>query len=203
MLCASVGAALAVLAGAALPGAAGAATAAATAPAAVAAVKLSAGPLGVDVAPWDPDYSVPRALDAVQPLLKAAGIDQIHYGGGVTADEYDWQNDTDISNCPNTRIRRSSAAACVHNGRARLRRASPRTRGRSARRAFVTVNYGTGTPAMAAAWVKQADDHARPGRRRLGDRQRELRLLGAQHELADAPEDYAGADGGRSARPAR
>src|SRR5438876_6458183 len=91
---AGAGATLAVLAGATLPG--GAAGAATSAPAASAAVKLSAAPLGIDVAPWDSLLANSATMSKVQSLLKAAGVTQLHYGGGVTADLYDWQTDTDI-----------------------------------------------------------------------------------------------------------
>jgi hypothetical protein len=158
-LCVSVGAALAVLAGAGLAGAAGAATSAAAGPAtpaAVATVKLSAGPLGVDIAQWDPDYSTSAALGVVQPLLKAAGVDEIHYSGGVTADQYDWENDTDISNCPQDEQDPAEfAAPCVQTDALDFTQLSDDARALGAQ-TFATVNYGTGTPAMAADWVEQA-----------------------------------------------
>jgi hypothetical protein len=158
---AGVGAVLAVLAGAAWPGAASAATAAssvtpssATPSSTAAAVKLSAAPLGIDVAPWDPVYSNAATLNTVQPLLKAAGIGQLHYGGGVSADEYDWQTNTDISNCPTTATSEFTAA-CAYNPALPFSLLSKNARALGAQ-SLVTVNYGSGTPAMAAAWVKQA-----------------------------------------------
>src|ERR1700722_2086313 len=97
-LCVGLGATLAVLAGAAWPGAAGAATLAARASA---AGTLAAGPHGIDLAPWDGIYSTTGdttysgspAAAAAESLLKAAGVTQIHYGGGITADDYNWQTD--------------------------------------------------------------------------------------------------------------
>src|ERR1700677_4978542 len=91
VLCASAGATFAVLAGVAVPGAVGAATSASTAKAAnaTAAVTLGSAPLGVDVAPWDGLFSNSKTIGAVESYLKAAGVDQLHYGGGVTADQYD------------------------------------------------------------------------------------------------------------------
>ena len=71
-MCAVVGASVAVLAGSALPGAAGATTSAAKSNSAP--VTLSATPLGLDIAPW----VNPTTLTALQPLLEAAGINQIH-----------------------------------------------------------------------------------------------------------------------------
>jgi hypothetical protein len=93
-------------------------------------------------------------LSVVQPLLKAAGVDQIHYGGGVSADQYDWQTNTDISSCPTTSTSEFTAA-CAYNAALYFSLFSKNARALGAQ-SFVTVNYGTGTSAMAAAWVKQA-----------------------------------------------
>ena len=140
---------LAVLAGAAWPGPAGATAAKSDV---VAGVKLSAGPLGIDVAPW----TNPATLKALQAQLKAAGVTQIHYGGGTTADEYNWQNDTDISNCPTMSATDYAAKCATHNVDAlKFSTFSQEARAIGAQ-SMVTVNYGTGTPAWAAAWVKQA-----------------------------------------------
>jgi hypothetical protein len=64
---------------------------------------LSSLPLGLNTAPWDYVYAadVPAGggLDTIQPLLKAAGIGLLRYGGGSYADYYDWQTNTDIQTC--------------------------------------------------------------------------------------------------------
>jgi hypothetical protein len=148
-MCAGAGVALAVLAGAAWPGHAGAGTAKSNV---VAGVKLSAGPLGIDVAPW----TNPATLTALRSQLKAGGVTQIHYGGGTTADEYDWQNDTDISNCKTMSAADYSASCATHNVDAlKFSTFSQEARAINAQ-SMVTVNFGTGQPAWAAAWVKQA-----------------------------------------------
>jgi len=147
---------LAVLAAAALPG--GGAGAEASASVASASVTLSGAPLGVDVAPWDAVYSAAATLGNAQTLLKRAGVTQLHYGGGVTADLYDWQTDTDIASCPGTAIS-EFAAKCATNDALGFGLFSSSARALGAQ-SFVTVNYGTGTPAMAAAWVKQASTTA-------------------------------------------
>jgi hypothetical protein len=143
-VCAGAGVALAVLAGAAAAwtGPAGAATARPNVPA---GVRLSAAPLGIDASPVDNTKdNVPGGtpvVNAVASLLKAAGITQLHYGGGTYADEYDWQTDRlvgDTWNASLTFSKLSQAARAVDG------------------QSFVTVNYGSGTPALAAAWVKQA-----------------------------------------------
>ena len=63
-------------------------------------MQVSASPLGIDLAPWDGIYSTAgdsttytdsKIAAAAESMLKAAGVNQIHYGGGVTADDYNWQ----------------------------------------------------------------------------------------------------------------
>jgi hypothetical protein len=186
--CAGVGAALAVAvaAGAALPGPAGAATAASKA---IAPVKLGAAPLGIDVAPWDPVYSSTATLNSVQSLLKAAGVDQLHYGGGVTADQYDWQTDTDLSNCPTTALSEFTAA-CANTDGLDFSLFSKNARSLGAQ-SFVSVNYGTGTTAMAAAWVQQAQTAGQAvSQWEIGNES--YGCWEDNNWLAEAPEDYAG-----------
>ena len=152
-VCAGAGVALAVLAGAAWPGHAGADTAK---PDVVTGVKLSAGPLGIDVAPW----TNPATLTALRSQLKAAGVTQIHYGGGTTADEYNWENDTDISNCKTMSAADYSASCATHNVDAlKFATFSQEARAIGAQ-SMVTANFGTGSPAWAAAWVKEATTKA-------------------------------------------
>jgi hypothetical protein len=148
-VCAGVSVGLAVVAGVAWSAPAGAATAA---PNALETVKLAAGPLGIDVAPW----TNPATLTALRAQLEAAHVTQIHYGGGTTADEYDWQNDTDISNCP-TMLAADYAAKCATHEIDALKFATFSQEARAiGAQSMVTVNYGTGTAAWAAALVKQA-----------------------------------------------
>jgi hypothetical protein len=149
-LFASIGAVLVVVAGTAW---AGATVTSATAPD-VATVTLSAAPLGVDVAQWDPLYSSQTTFNVVQPQLQAAGIDQLHYTGGVTADQYDWQTDTDITNCPDSDPSEFDAA-CAAIDPLDFATLSQHARALGAQ-TFATVNYGSGSPDLAAAWVTQA-----------------------------------------------
>jgi hypothetical protein len=188
-VCAGVGAALAVAAGAAWPGTAGAVTAASSP---TAAVRLSAAPLGIDIAPWDPVYSSPATLSAVQPLLKAAGIGQIHYGGGVTADQYDWQTNTDISNCPTTATSEFTAA-CAYSPALDFALLSKNARALGAQ-SFATVNYGSGTPAIAAAWVRQAKVTAGQAVSQWEIGNESYGCWENNNWLADAPENYPGYD---------
>ncbi len=146
-MCVVVGASLAVLAGTALPGAAGATTS--TSKSNVASVTLSATPLGLDIAPW----INPTTLSAIAPLLKAAGINQLHYGGGGTADQYDWATNQDIAPCPSqTPDSFSPSAACASTDSLDFDQFSSIAQSIGAQ-SFATVNYGTGTPALAAQWV--------------------------------------------------
>jgi hypothetical protein len=147
--CAGVSVGLAVLAGAAWPGPAGAATAKSDV---VGGVRLSAGPLGIDVAPW----TNPATLTALRAQLEAAHVTQIHYGGGTTADEYDWENDTDISACATMSAADYTAKCATHEVDA-LKFATVSTEARAiGAQSMVTVNYGTGAIAWAAAWAKLA-----------------------------------------------
>ena len=59
--------------------------------------------LGLNTAPWDyiyaADTSAGGGVNTIQPLLKAAGIGLLRYGGGSYADYYDWQTNSNIQNC--------------------------------------------------------------------------------------------------------
>jgi hypothetical protein len=145
-----IGGALAVLAATALPGAASAGTASTAAT----TVKLSASPLGMNIAPWDPLYSTASSLKVLQPLLKKAGIDNLRYGGGVSADAYDYQTNTSIQNCPTTSASGFTAKCRTYFG-LDFSDFSKNARALGAQ-SSVTVNYGSGTPALAASWVKKA-----------------------------------------------
>jgi hypothetical protein len=159
VLYACAGTALAVLA-AAIPTFA----ASAAGPAAAVSVPrtLSAAPLGVNVGTWDYIYYAAGSVNVIQPLLKAAGIGQIRYGGGSVADAYDWQTNTDILNCLPGNPTASFTSGCASKDTLGFGQFSRQARAIGAQ-SLVTVNYGSGTPAMAAAWVKQAAHTAGQG----------------------------------------
>jgi hypothetical protein len=188
-LYAGVGAALAILATAAAVPAATAGTTA-TAGAAAAPGKLSAAPLGVNVAPWDYAYSARGSVDAMQPLLKAAGIDQLRYGGGSTADYYDWQTNTDIGNCLPDNPTASFTSSCASADPLDFAQFSRQARAIGAS-SFVTVNYGSGTPAEAAAWVKQATRTAGDAVALWEIGNEEYGCWEVDNELAGPPERYS------------
>ncbi len=105
--------------------------------------------LGVNVAAWD---SLSEQVDAssLTGLLQSAGLGLIRYPGGSWADEYDWSDNTDSSHCTGAATAACTAADPLDFGEVS---AQARSAGASS---FVTVNYGSGTPSEAAAWVTRA-----------------------------------------------
>jgi hypothetical protein len=94
--------------------------------------------IGLNTAVYDGNMN-----DAAQPgLLKAAGIDALRYPGGSYSDIYNWQTNVAQGgyDAPNTSF-------ANFMGTAQAVGAHP----------IITVNYGTGTPALAAGWVQNAD----------------------------------------------
>jgi hypothetical protein len=176
----AVGGGLAALAVMLSPGAAVAATP---------VVRLSPAPLGMNIAPWDALYANASSGNTLQTLLKNAHVAQIRYGGGQYADEYDWQTNTDIVNCPGTAVSEYEAKCATYNA-LDLTSLSKQARAIGAQ-SLVTVNYGSGTPAEAEAEVKQA---------RAPGQQVALWEIGnegygcweANDYLVDAPERYQG-----------
>jgi len=94
--------------------------------------------IGLSTAVYDGDMN-----DAAIPaLLKAAGIDALRYPGGSYSDIYDWQTQTAAAGgyvAPDTSF--SDFMSTVSSADA-----AP----------IITVNYGTGTSSLAAAWVQAA-----------------------------------------------
>ena len=117
-------------------------------------VRLSTAPLGVNVAPWDGIYSG-SGSGVMQPLLSAAGVKQLRYGGGSYADFYDWQTNTDIGKCLPNNTTASFTSGCAATDPLDFTKFSQRAAAIGAD-SLVTVNYGSGTPAEAAAWVTAA-----------------------------------------------
>ena len=94
--------------------------------------------IGLNTAVYDGDMN-----DTPIPgLLKAAGIDALRYPGGSYSDIYNWQTNVAEGgyDAPNTDFADFMATAQAAG-------AQP----------IITANYGTGTPALAAAWVQDAD----------------------------------------------
>ncbi len=94
--------------------------------------------LGVNAAVWDSNL-----LDTQVPdLLRVDGVRVMRYPGGSTADSFHWQTDT-LDNGTNAGLDTFDQFMQV----VRKVGATP----------IITVNYGTGTPEEAAAWVKYAN----------------------------------------------
>jgi hypothetical protein len=138
----SVSGALVVLGALAVP--AQAATTASTTASASVTVNAAAGlgtipgnAIGLNTAVYDGymnDAAIPN-------LVKAAGITAMRYPGGSYSDIYNWQTNTATGGyvAPNTNFADFMKTAQSAG-------ASP----------VVTVNYGTGTPSLAASWVQNA-----------------------------------------------
>lgn len=126
--------------------------------------------LGLNTAPWDYVYAAPVAKgggeDVIHSLLPATGIDLMRYGGGSYADYYDWQTNTDIQTCiwgnpygsftgaptPYDTTAPFVGASCDNTDSLDFDQFSAQAKAVGAQ-SFVTVNYGSGTPAEAAGWV--------------------------------------------------
>ena len=115
------------------------------------AVTATLGPLalGVNTAAWDSLYTSANA-DDVDRELRVAGMHLLRYPGGSWSDEYDWDTNTDTSKCggPPTSACTSPDPLGFDAFAAQARSAGAST--------FVTVNYGSGTPAEAAGWMAHA-----------------------------------------------
>jgi hypothetical protein len=151
---------------------AGAAVLLAVAPAASASASAPAGArasgpgnllsplaLGLNTAPWDyiyaADTSAGGGVNVIQPLLKAADIGLMRYGGGSYADYYDWQTNSNIQNClpyDTTASYVVTSTSCATSDSLDFDQFSAQAKAVGAQ-SLVTVNYGSGTPAEAAAWV--------------------------------------------------
>lgn len=135
--------------------------------------RVSSLALGLNTAPWDyiyaADVSAAGGLDVIQPLLRAADIGMLRYGGGSYADYYDWQSDTDIQTCiwgnpfgsftgapfPYDTTAPFTGASCDNTDSLPFDQFSAQAKAIGAQ-SFATVNYGSGTPAEAAAWVSHS-----------------------------------------------
>lgn len=111
---------------------------------------LGPTPLGVNVAAWDSSYGGATAT-TINALLRAADLRLLRYPGGSWADEYDWITNSDSSRCTP-----STTSSCSARDPLDFDTFSAQAHSAGAS-TFVTVNYGSGTPAEAAAWVAHAE----------------------------------------------
>lgn len=120
------------------PAAAQTLSASATINAAAGLGSVPAHAIGLNTAVYDGDMND----TAIAPLLKAAGVDALRYPGGSYSDIYNWQTQTAVEGgfvAPNSGFSNFM-------GTANSAGAQP----------IITVNYGTGTPSLAASWVTAA-----------------------------------------------
>ena len=122
---------------------------------------LSSMALGLNTAPWDGIYAADvggGGVDTLEPLLRAADVGLLRYGGGSYADYYGWETDSNIGNClPNdaTASFVVTGGGCATSDALDFDQLPPRPR-RPARQNLVPLNSGSGPPAEAAAWVTQS-----------------------------------------------
>lgn len=158
-------------------------------------VSLSDDPLGVNTALGHyihaADTSASGGLDVIQPLLVAAGINLMRFGDGSRADFYDWQTNTDIQNCLPDNPTASFTGSCATSDSLDFSQFSRQARAIGAD-SFVTVNYGSGTPALAAKWVTKAKTTSGEGVKlwEVGDEN--YGCWEVNNELAGPPENFAG-----------
>ena len=154
-------------------------------------IRLSGAPLGVNIAPWDRGYATQHSLDFIQQWLKAASIHQLRYGGGSYADSYNWQTNTSIRNCLPEDPSASFRSTCASSDALTFTQFSRQAKSADAD-SFVTVNYGSGTPSEAAAWVSEAKDNPRNGVALWEVGNENYGCWEINDELAGPPERYHG-----------
>jgi hypothetical protein len=114
--------------------------------------RISPIALGLNTAPWDSTYAASGGVDVINRLLRSAGIGLLRYGGGSYADYYDWQTNSNIQNCLPYDATAPFTGGCAASSVLGFDQFSKQAKTIGAG-SFVTVNYGSGTPSEAAAWV--------------------------------------------------
>ncbi|HEV8444052.1 MAG TPA: hypothetical protein VGQ27_11260 [Steroidobacteraceae bacterium] len=104
---------------------------------------------GANSTAWDSNLGTAQT----QSLLAAAGIRAIRLPGGSLSDEYHWRTNTNLDH---------DSIAGRWTWGAGFDKSSSLVTGLNAK-AMITVNYGTGTPQEAAAWVAYANFPAAGG----------------------------------------
>jgi len=94
---------------------------------------------GVNTAIWDGDF----AGTNTEALLKQAGLMALRFPGGSASDDYHWESNTSDANTWTWATSFTNFAPVAVNIGAQV---------------VITANYGTGTPAEAAAWVNNANN---------------------------------------------
>jgi alpha-N-arabinofuranosidase len=92
----------------------------------------------VNTAVWDSDFDTANTIN----LLTSMGAQALRFPGGSLSDDYHWATNTTDSNTWTWATSFASFAQVATT---------------VGTQAFITVNYGSGTPSEAAAWVKQSN----------------------------------------------
>jgi alpha-N-arabinofuranosidase len=93
---------------------------------------------GVNTAVWDAYLDTPETASE----LKEAGFQMLRFPGGSLSDDYHWASNTTDTNTWEWQTPFNDFAALATNIGANV---------------IITANYGTGTPAEAAAWVRNSN----------------------------------------------
>jgi len=98
---------------------------------------------GVNTAIWDGDFG-DTSNERLQTtsLLNEMGTTTLRFPGGSLSDEYHWASGTSLTNIWQWNTTFAEFVRVATNIAAQV---------------FITVNYGTGTPAEAAAWVRHSN----------------------------------------------
>ncbi|MCX7866098.1 MAG: hypothetical protein N2438_03090 [Limisphaera sp.] len=98
---------------------------------------------GVNAVIWDGDFAdnTPERERTVA-LLREAGITTLRFPGGSLSDQYHWQSNRTLTNTWQWQTSFDEFMSVATNLGAEI---------------FITVNYGSGTPEEAAAWVRYAN----------------------------------------------
>ena len=96
---------------------------------------------GVNLTMWDTNFNAPQHLTTTA-LLQEMGTTVVRMPGGSLSDEYHWGSNTTLSNTWQWAASFDEMVRVTTNAGAQ---------------AFVVVNYGSGTPEEAAAWVRHAN----------------------------------------------
>lgn len=96
---------------------------------------------GVNLTMWDTNFNSPQHLTTTA-LLQEMGATVVRMPGGSLSDEYHWHSNTTLNNAWQWAASFDEMVRVTTNVGAQ---------------AFVVVNYGSGTPEEAAAWVRHAN----------------------------------------------
>ena len=128
---------------------------------------LGTAPLGVNVGPAEKPDSNPVARSRIETRLKALGTPTwFRYGGGAWSDAYDWQTNVDTYAAAQARVQSNDftlgapyASSALDYTDFPSYMAEVHADGAQG---MVTVNYGSGTPQLGAAWASWIVAHHAP-----------------------------------------